>query len=243
MGLMADQMKWTSSESETSENTAPTTSSSSSSSSSRSSSMALKGGVTEQQKRGRDSRRHPVYHGVRMRAWGKWVSEIRQPRKKSRIWLGTFATPEMAARAHDAAALCVKGHGAAATILNFPELASSLPRPASLSPRDVREAATRAAAMEPPGACGPASWSSSSEGPSPTPTDELGEIVELPTLGEGLFDSAALGDEFIFHDSVNSWAYPPPLIEVEEDKDFFPEPLWSQEGDNSTGWEALSCGF
>ncbi|URE13369.1 Dehydration-responsive element-binding protein [Musa troglodytarum] len=233
---MADQMKLTSSESETSENTTPTTSSSSSSSSSRSSSMALKGGVTEQQKRVRDNRRHPVYHGVRMRAWGKWVSEIRQPRKKSRIWLGTFATPEMAARAHDAAALCVKGHSAAATILNFPELAGSLPRPVSLSPRDVREAATRAAAMEPPGACGPA-------GPSPTSTDELGEIVELPTLAEELFDSAALGDEFIFHDSANSWAYPSPLMEVEEDKDFFSDSVWSQEGEISTGWEALFCGF
>ncbi|RWV80382.1 hypothetical protein GW17_00058357 [Ensete ventricosum] len=243
MGLMAHQMKWTSSESETSENTTPTTSSSSTPPSPGSSSIALKGVVTEQQKRGRDSRRHPVYHGVRMRAWGKWVSEIRQPRKKSRIWLGTFATPEMAARAHDAAALCVKGHSAAATILNFPELAGSLPHPASLSPRDVREAATRAAAMEPPGACGPASWSSSSEGPSPTPTAELGEIAELPTLCEGLFDSAAPGDEFIFHDSVNSWAYPPPLIEIEEDRDFFLDPVWSQEGDISTGWEALFSGL
>ena len=78
--------------------------------------------------------------GVRMRTWAKWVSEIQQPRKKNRIWLGTFSTPEMATRAHDVAVMSIKGNS---TILNFPELARSLPRPASNSPQDVQAAASK----------------------------------------------------------------------------------------------------
>ncbi|KAG6382614.1 hypothetical protein SASPL_118648 [Salvia splendens] len=97
---------------------------------------------SEISKRQRRQQQEKPYRGIRMRKWGKWVAEIREPNKRSRIWLGSYSSPVAAARAYDTALFHLRGPSAR---LNFPEF---IVKDVVDEPRDLSAAAIRKKATE-----------------------------------------------------------------------------------------------
>lgn len=95
------------------------------------------------QQRQHQQQQEKPYKGIRMRKWGKWVAEIREPNKRSRIWLGSYTTPVAAARAYDTAVFYLRGPSAR---LNFPELIFQEDDLRDVSAASIRKKATEVGA-------------------------------------------------------------------------------------------------
>ncbi|GAA0149514.1 hypothetical protein Leryth_010262 [Lithospermum erythrorhizon] len=80
------------------------------------------------------------FRGVRKRKWGKYVSEIRLPNSRKRIWLGSYDTAEKAARAFDAALFCLRGNSAK---FNFPDNPPEIVNGRSLTSPEIQVEAAR----------------------------------------------------------------------------------------------------
>uniref|UniRef100_A0A5B7BHY3 AP2/ERF domain-containing protein n=1 Tax=Davidia involucrata TaxID=16924 RepID=A0A5B7BHY3_DAVIN len=97
---------------------------------------------TEKRKQRQHHQEKP-YRGIRMRKWGKWVAEIREPNKRSRIWLGSYSSPVAAARAYDTAVFYLRGPSAR---LNFPEYIVEEDGLHDMSAASIRKKATEVGA-------------------------------------------------------------------------------------------------
>ncbi|XP_021774112.1 ethylene-responsive transcription factor ERF017-like [Chenopodium quinoa] len=135
------------------------------------------------------------YKGVRKRKWGKWVSEIRLPNSRERIWLGSYDTAEKAARAFDAAQFCLRGKSAN---FNFPDNPPEIVGGRSMTPSEIQVAASRFANNS-------------------TNEDDRGRLEENPMVeesGEALSYSPSMSDGTTATTQIDGYTYTSSSFEV-----------------------------
>ncbi|KAA8523352.1 hypothetical protein F0562_009775 [Nyssa sinensis] len=181
------------------------------------------------------------YKGVRKRKWGKWVSEIRLPNSRERIWLGSYDAPEKAARAFDAALFCLRGSTAK---FNFPDNPPDIAGGRSLTPAEIQVAAARFANSEEPRRSNSHNSSlslselhmqSPSPSPSPSVSDGAVQVESEMTLDGSLPDLfASMGTE----NNVSDFGIFPGFDDLSND--FFAPPLPSVDYEEENGYGVVS---
>ncbi|XP_031500997.1 ethylene-responsive transcription factor ERF017-like [Nymphaea colorata] len=170
------------------------------------------------------------YKGVRKRKWGRWVSEIRLPNSRERIWLGSYDTPEKAARAYDAAVFCLRGRNAR---FNFPHSPPEISAASSLSPTQIQAAAAQFA-----NSAAHASDDDAREHPSASESSQMSDVaaaaaesgmgsssagIDWPDLDWLLEDSSESGfslsrDCSMSFDEFSGDFALPPVVDLEEEE-------------------------
>ncbi|KAL8063543.1 hypothetical protein ABFX02_01G032800 [Erythranthe guttata] len=172
------------------------------------------------------------YKGVRKRKWGKYVSEIRLPNSRDRIWLGSYETAEKAARAFDAALFCLRGPTAN---FNFPDDPPHIPGGQALAPTEIQAVAQHYAnssggdnPQDPPAAV-------ELEDASPPPSNSIDwSFLDLLDNSDGTNTTGGgnaghVSDYGLFHDPAEMYIPPPPPIPDDNDDDhgIVPSFLWN----------------